>query len=151
VHERSFCVAYNFVELGYYFALLIDSKCRVTHDIHEQDVRDLQWRLRHFFTQHGQLSVLVSHSCGKNFHGVVLLRGADLGDWKGWFAKGTTKPCASDCTIEGDAYSYLASTGSLKGHSSLAKQQTRREHYNEKGHINCVDGMRIGFRSRAAF
>jgi hypothetical protein len=40
---------------------------------------------------------------------------------------------------------------SLKGHSALAKQQTGRENYNEKASVNCIDGVRIGFRSRAAF
>jgi hypothetical protein len=46
-------------------------------------VRDLQWQLRHFFTSHGQLSVLrASPGRGKNFHDVVLFRGADFGDEK---------------------------------------------------------------------
>jgi hypothetical protein len=29
----------------------------------------------------------------------------------------------------------------MKGHSALAKQQTGREHYNEKASVNCIDGV----------
>jgi len=64
--------AYNFIELAECFALLIDQQFRVTHDIDEQDVRDLQSQLCHFFARHSQANLLlVSDEHGKNFHGVV--------------------------------------------------------------------------------
>ena len=54
--------------------------------------------------------------------------------------------------IEGDAYS-LSVGGILRRElPSLAKQQIRKGiNCNEKSALNCFDGRRIGFHSRAAF
>jgi hypothetical protein len=57
----------------------------------------------------------------------------------------------SDSTIEGRRTFLLSVQGILERAFALPNNKQEGNYYDEKISVNRIDGVRIGFRSRAAF